>query len=408
MHDHLFDFLKANKKLTCNQSAFQKLCSTTTSLISSTDYWYENMNSRKINLTLYLDLKKAFDRVDHSALLKKLRAYGIRGPAGDWFESYLKEIKQYCAANEHRSNIKNTCGILQGSCLGPLLFIIYVNDFEKCLEFSQASLYADDTQITIASDDIRKLVLDMQQELVNLSEWMRINKLSPTPPKTEYMTIGHPRRIKQLEILDALLLNGTAIERVPKSKSHGVIIDESLTWDKQFKAVKSKVCGGLSALKKIKNIIPQSQLCSVFHAIVESHLRYADLIWESLSKTELDTLQRLHNRAHTLIENALIRDEWSSNWLSVENLIRFDRSLMAYNILSKLSPESLWDKYQYRSAYSNYVTRNCKDLQRLKIEHANKGFYYSALKAWNDILANIREIQTLRRFTRELQAHLTS
>ena len=111
-----------------------------------------------------------------------------------------------------------------------------------------------------------------------------------------------------------------------------------------------------------------------------------------------------------IIENARIKDEWSSNWLSVENLIRFDRSVMAYKILNKLSPESLWDKYQYRSAYSNYETRNCKDLQipRLKTEHAKKGFYYSALKAWNDIPANIREIQTLGRFKKELKAHLTS
>ena len=123
--------------------------------------------------------------------------------------------------------------------------------------------------------------------------------------------------------------------------------------------------------------------CSVFHAIVESHLRYADVIWGSLSKTKLDTLQRLHNRAHAMIENARIKDEWSSNWLSVENLIRFDRSVMAYKILNKLSPESLWDKYQYRSAYSNYVTRNCKDLQipRLKIEHAKKGFLLLCLKS---------------------------
>ena len=193
MHDQPFDLLKVNKKPTCNQSAFQKLCSTITSLISKTDYWYDNMDSRKINLTLFLDLKKAFDTVDLSILMKKLRAYGIRGSACDWFESYLEERKQYCAATGHRSNIKNiTCGIPQGSCLGPLLFIIYLNDFEKCLEFSQASLYADDTQITIASDDVEKLVLDTQHELVNLFEWMRINKLSPNPAKTEYMTIGHP------------------------------------------------------------------------------------------------------------------------------------------------------------------------------------------------------------------------
>ena len=143
---------------------------------------------------------------------------------------------------------------------------------------------------------------------------------------------------------------------------------------------------------------------------MESHLRYANVIWGSLSKTKLDTLQRLHDRAHSIIENARIKDEWSANWLSVENLIRFDRSVMAYKILNKLSPESLWNKYQYRSAYSNYETRNCKDLQipRLRTEHAKKGFYYSALKAWNDVPANIREIQTLGRFKKELKAHLTS
>ena len=139
-------------------------------------------------------------------------------------------------------------------------------------------------------------------------------------------------------------------------------------------------------------------------------LCYADVIWGSLSKTKLDTLQRLHNRANAIIRNAHIKDEWSANWLSVESLVRFDRSVMAYKILNKLSPESLWDKYQYRSAYSNYETRNCKDLQipRLKTEHAKKGFYYSALKAWNDIPAAIREIQTLGRFKRELKAHLMS
>ena len=131
VHDQLFDFLKANKKLTCNQSAYQQLCSTITSLITSTDYWYENMDSREISLTLCLDLKKAFDTVDHSVLMKKLHVYGIRVSAGDWFESYLKERKQYCAVNGHRSNIqKITCGIPQGSCLDPLLFIIYLNDFE--------------------------------------------------------------------------------------------------------------------------------------------------------------------------------------------------------------------------------------------------------------------------------------
>ena len=134
--------------------------------------------------------------------------------------------------------------------------------------------------------------------------------------------IGHPRRIKQLEISDALLLNGTEIKRVQKSKSLGKVIDDSLSWEEQFKAVKSKVCVGLSALKKLKNIIPQTQLCIVLHAFVENQLRYAIVICGSFSQIKLYTFQRLHNRAHSEIYSARIMDEWSSLWLSVE--ISFD------------------------------------------------------------------------------------
>ena len=105
-----------------------------------------------------------------------------------------------------------------------------------------------------------------------------------------------------------------------------------------------------------------------------------------------------------------MQEEWSFDWLNVENLIPFNRSVMTQKILNKLSPESLWDKYQYRSMYSNYEARNCKDLQipRLTNEHAKQGFYYSSLKAWNDVPASIREIQTLGRFKKELKAQLTS
>ena len=102
-HDQLIEFLKINKSITCNQAAFRKLYSTITSLISSTDFWYENIDRSNINLTIFLDLKKAFDTVDHGILLKKLRAYGIRGKTGDWFESYLNSRKQFCSLNGQHS-----------------------------------------------------------------------------------------------------------------------------------------------------------------------------------------------------------------------------------------------------------------------------------------------------------------
>ena len=262
--------------------------------------------------------------------------------------------------------------------------------------------------MTIASNDIEKLVADAQEELLNISEWLRVNKLSPNPSKTEYLIIGHPRKTKDVNIPNGLKLNDSEIKRVSKTKSLGVMVDENLKWDEQFKTVKNKICGGLASLKKLKNILPQSKLCSVYYAIVESHLRYADVIWGSLPTRKLETLQRLQNRAQSIIESARLKDNWSCDWLNVNNLISFDRSVMTYKIMNKLSPESLWDKFELRSMHSSYVTRNCHDLQipRLNTEHAKKGFKYSALKMWNDTPVDIREAPTLGCFKKRLKAHL--
>ena len=163
---------------------------------------------------------------------------------------------------------------------------------------------------------------------------MRVNKLSPNPEKTEFMIIGHPLKTKNLELPEVLKLNNFDIKRVNKTKSLGVIVDEKLNWDEQFKRTKGKLSGGLSTLKKLTNIVPQSQLCNVYYTPIESHLRYADVIWGSQSKTKLAGLQRLQDRDCSIISNARIKDNWSSSWLNVENLFRYDRTVMTYKIVN--------------------------------------------------------------------------
>ena len=340
VHDQVYEYLKINKVLTKSQSAFQKLCSTITSLIDSTDYWYENIDNKHLNLAIFLDLKKAFDTVDHKILLEKLGKYGIRELSGDWFKSYLESRRQYCAASGYESRPRTvTCGIPQGSCLGPLLFIIYLNDFEKCLKVSKAGMYADDTHVTLTSMNVDELVHKAQEELTHISEYMRLNKLSANPQKTEYMIIGHPRRANKVEVHETLKLNGSDIKQVKKTKSLGVVVDERLNWEEQFQTVIRKVHGGLASLKKLKNILPQSQLSNVYRALVESHMRYADVIWGSLSKSRKESLQRLQDRAISIIETSRIKDEWSTNFLSAEQLVIFDRAVMAYKIINRLCPE---------------------------------------------------------------------
>ena len=111
---------------------------------------------------------------------------------------------------------------------------------------------------------------------------MRINKLTAHPKKTEYMLIGHPRKVNKLDVSEPLILNNSEIKRAKRTISLGVIVDEGLNWEQHFKVVKGKVRGGLSSLKKLKNLVPQKQLDNVYRALIESHLRYANVIWGSI------------------------------------------------------------------------------------------------------------------------------
>ena len=141
---------------------------------------------------------------------------------------FLSSRKQFFVVNGQQSSARLvTCGLPQGSCLGPLRFIIYLNDFEKCLEFSRANMYADNTHVTLTSNDIEDLIANAN-EIGNISEWMWVNKTNANPQKTEYMVIGHPSMVNEVEISEPLNLKDSEIQRVAKPKYLGVILDERL------------------------------------------------------------------------------------------------------------------------------------------------------------------------------------
>ena len=153
-------------------------------------------------------------------------SYGIRRIPGNWFKSYLHNSQQYCSLNGKKSKKKEVaCGIPQGSCPGPLIFILYLHDFRRCLKYSKANIYADDTNTTIALNDKEKLVAHAQAELHNINEWMRVNKLIPNPSKTEYFIIGRPMKARGTSALTGLELGNKGIKRVTNTKSLGVIVD---------------------------------------------------------------------------------------------------------------------------------------------------------------------------------------
>ena len=177
------------------------------------------------------------------------------------------------------------------------------------------------------------------------------------------MIIGHPLKAKHPSLPESLVLNNHNIKRVTQTKSLGLIVDEIFSLEAQFNLTMDKINSGIWALQRLKNILPQAQLCTVYYEIVESQLRYDDVVWGRLSRMKLAALQRLQTRALKIIKNAKIKDTWSCPGVDVENIICFDRNVMTYNIIHKLCPNSFLGKYKPRSSFSSYNTRNSQNLQ---------------------------------------------
>ena len=174
LYNQLRTFIADNSILVEQQSGFRSQHSTETALIGSTNEWLYNMGSGLINGVLFLDLKKAFDTVDHEILLKKLHLYGIKGTTYAWFKSYIQ-------------NRKSICLITLAPCI---LFLLYINDLPKCLETTKANLFADDTNLSCAGLDVNEIEAKLKRDLENVHSWLRCNKLTLNDSKTEFMIIG--------------------------------------------------------------------------------------------------------------------------------------------------------------------------------------------------------------------------
>ena len=191
MHTQPLEYFEAENFLTDFQSGFRPNNSTCTAFISAVNLWLTNMDAGKLNGSVFIDLKKAFDAVDHNILLCKLSCNGVNGNALQLLKSYLIDRTQRPYVNGVLSTEQYvSCGIPQGSILGPFLFIIYVNDFPKCLQHTTPGMFADDTYISVAHEDISTIECSLNSDLAAVHDRLQGNKLSCNTSKTSYMTIG--------------------------------------------------------------------------------------------------------------------------------------------------------------------------------------------------------------------------
>ena len=296
IYARLNNFLNSKHLLYDSQFGFRNNASTENAVLQLYNQLLDKLNKNQITCSIFIDLKKAFDTVDHSILIQKLRRYGIRGEPLNLLSSYLSNRLQYTVINNHSSQYKPiNCGVPQGSTLGPLLFLIYINDLYLASKFD-LNLFADDAYLAMSGTSPNELAKNVNKELVKIYNWLNLNKLSLNVDKTKYLIIKNNR--KTIDCNFNIKFGSQFIEKTDQIKYLGVIIDSKLNWKPHIDYIKKKISSGCWALYKLKNFLNKQILKQIYYGLIHQRLQYCVSCWGGGStKSDLNKLEVLQRKA---------------------------------------------------------------------------------------------------------------
>jgi hypothetical protein len=321
VHKQLLSYFTNNKLLYAHQYGFRPLHSTEAASLELIDRIFSLLDEDKIPFAIFMDLSKAFDTLNHNILLYKLSYYGIKNISYSWFQSYLSDRKQYVNYNNTKSSISTlSLGVPQGSILGPLLFLIYVNDVSHVSSLFRCILYADDTTLTstfCSFNDSESPENLMNTEINKIYKWLCANKLSLNIAKTKYMIFHSPNKSLQNINTPVLAINNLPIECVDKFDFLGITLTSTLSW----KAHQSKICKKLSRtigiLQRLRNMVPSNILLNIYNSLFVSHISNSVLVWGH----KADRIFKLQKRAIVFKKRY---NDHTSPLFKQNNLLKFE------------------------------------------------------------------------------------
>jgi hypothetical protein len=388
---HLFNFFRANFTISLWQSGFLPGHSTVTQLIEIYDEFCKAVEKGKEIRVVFLDISKAFDRVWHAGLLNKLKGSGIRGRLLQWLKSYLTDRQQRVIINGAQSEWGNIlAGVPQGSVLGPLLFLIFINDFTHVIRRCNIRLFADDTCLFIEVDEPAEAAQILNNNLDQIREWADKWLVSFSPPKTEELLISN----KAPRNHPPLYLNNQPITKVSHHKHLGIHISDNLGWKKNTEEIAKKANRCLGILRPLKFILDHASLETLYKSFIRPILEYADIVWDApdAHRHNLDILEKVQMEAARLVTGATARCSTDKlykevGWETLALRRRLHRSTMMFKIMTGLAPESLQQKIPNRvEARTRYRLRNRGNLQVpvTRLVTYSQSFFPNAVRLWND------------------------
>ena len=400
------------------QFGFLKKHCTEHAILDLKEYIIENLDNKRIMAVLFLDLQKAFDTVNHDILLQKLYHYGVRGNA------YLL-LKSYLANRKQRTKVKNVMsdlafvlwGVPQGSVLGPLLFLIFINDLPGASDLN-SWLFADDTAVAVSSDNFRDLEVRFNCEVNKIHDWLLANQLSVHySDKTQYMLI-HRTNLKdgtELSMNFELYMGDQKIERTDNYKYLGIMVDDKLNWKLQINTLCTKLSSVCGILSKVRHYLGRKSLMLIYNSLFDSRLRYGILGWGTASEQSLSKLSTLQNKAVRLITFSSFRSSAAPLYSNLKILplneqlflqrSTFMHCLYFNNLPFLLKGYCHKPEHRYLTRYKtsrNFVLPNSS---------TNRGqcsIKYSGPKAWAQVPNDYKEIAFRKPFSKKLKEHILS
>jgi hypothetical protein len=407
-YKRLISHIEKNNILSENQYGFRSNHNTTYAIIDLVESINNKIKNDEIPIGIFIDLQKAFDTIDHGILKEKLFHYGIRGIPLDWINSYLHKRSQLVYLDGHKSKINTiSCGVPQGSILGPLLFIIYINDIANCSQKLKFLLFADDTNIIYSEKYISDLKCNLEKELVKLDEWFKSNKLSLNLNKTSYINFSKSRN--QID----LYLNNTKLKQVSVVTFLGIQLNEKLNWNDHIKLLENKLIKNIRIMNLIKNKLDTKSMICLYHSLILPNINYCLEIWGNSPKNKLKFIEKIQKRALRMIFKLQNRENVNNhfkqnNFLKLNELIDYSLGKVGFKANLGILPANIQSHFNKIKNVHNYETRSKNNFYTSNKDRNKSNIIYNVIITFNKIPDNFKNMASIKMFNRNYKTLLLS